>query len=82
MFGLLQITCILLFELIYMVVPEEVYLNNNLLHMSFKVGWLCILPNIIKRNFRSDMVDWIVDCEVLLMSPTTLFLFIFTRFLL
>ena len=81
MFGLLQIICILLFELIYMVVPEEVYLNNNLLHMSFKVGWLCILPNIIKRNFRSDMVDWIVDCELLSMSQTTLFLFIFTRFL-
>ena len=81
MFGLLQIICILLFELIYMVVPEEVYLNNNLLHMSFKVGWLCILPNIIKRNFTSDMVDWIVDCELLSMSQTTLFLFIFTRFL-
>ena len=71
MFGLLQIICILLFELIYMVVPEEVYLNYNFLHMSFKVRWLCILPNIIKRNFRSDMVDWIVDCELLLISQTT-----------
>ena len=83
MFGVLQIIYILLFEMLYMVVLEETYLNNGLFESEFKSTLVMhrILPNIIKRNFTSDMVDWIVDCELLLMSQTTIFLFIFTPFL-
>ena len=59
MFGVLQIICILLFELLYMVVLEETYLNNDLFESEFKSTLVMhrILPNIIKRNFTSDMVD-------------------------
>ena len=74
MFGLLQIICILLFELIYMVVLKETCLNNDLSNLSLKVGWLCILYcQTLKRNFTSDMVDWIIDCKLLLMSQATIF---------
>ena len=59
MFGVLQIICILLFELLYIVVLEETYLNNDLFESEFKSTLVMhrILPNIIKRNFTSDMVD-------------------------